>query len=489
MQVHDLARMSEPKDRTILARDASASVRGLLTSKLDRLEIAKLEVVTPYGRLDGAGPVHDLAGHPRFDLRGSLAPDWKALTDLLAERVEPGASISGSPRGWRLAGTLPEAGAKDPLAGLNGELGVNLQQVDVFGMRLSRSALVVKLVDGKTRIDPIDGTLNSGRLHLEPEVMTDTQGQTWLHLGTASGLLDAVVNDEVSHRVLLYVAPVLDQATRVRGRVSVALNDAYFPMGGALKAEPRIDGDVLFDAVEFMPGPLAEQLLSVFKLEERPLLVLRDPVSVRMVGRRIYQEGLVIPVAKVAAIGMEGWVDFDQNLDMVARFAMVPPRRNIPVLSDLLENAQFQLPITGTLKKPRIDTEALKDRFKDFGVNLLDNAIGAGVNALGRIMQGGARRDGQRGDFFPPFQAPGAGQSARPPEPQAPGAAPAGGARDSSTRKPQADPVDPDDDAAPAQSRPGQLSPEERRAQREERRARRLDKRAERRLRRGLPPE
>ena len=47
--------------------------------------------------------------------------------------------------------------------------------------------------------------------------MTDKNGQKWVHLDKSSALLDAVVNDEVSHRVLMFVAPVLDQATRVRG--------------------------------------------------------------------------------------------------------------------------------------------------------------------------------------------------------------------------------------------------------------------------------
>ena len=256
-------------------------------------------------------------------------------------------------------------------------------------MRLGRTALVVRAKGGKVSIDPIDSTLNSGRLHLEPEVTQDKQGLAWIHLGSTSGLLDAVVNDEVSHRVLSFVAPVLDQATRVRGRVSLALNDAYFPLGAGPEVQPKIDGDVLFDAVEFMPGPLADKLIGIFRQERRPLLVLRDPVSIRIVGRTIYQEGLIIPLGNVAAIGIDGTVDFDQNLNLVASFAMAPPRKEIPVLSEILENTQLQVPITGTLKNPRINSDAIAERFKNMGVNMLDTVIGAGVNGLGRILEGG----------------------------------------------------------------------------------------------------
>ena len=495
VQVQNLAQLGREGARTDLAKNASASVRGTIAGKLERLDLTEMAVVTPYGQIQGAGLVTDLAGTPRFDLSGTLSPDWETLTELLAQKVEPKASITGSPRVWRLSGTLPKSGTKDLLAGINGELGVNLEQVDVFGMRLGRTAAVVRVQNGKIVIDPIDSTLNAGRLHLEPTLVTDKQDETWLHLGASSGLLDAVVNDEVSHRVLSFVAPVLDQATRVRGRVSLALNEAFVPLSAGPNAEPKIDGDVLFDSVEFMPGPLAEQILGVFRQEQRPLLVLRDPVSVRIVGRKIYQEGLIIPLANVAAIGIEGWVDFDQNLNLVASFAMVPPRRNIPVLSDILENAQLQLPITGTFKKPRINGDAIKDRFKDFGANMLDSVIGAGVNGLGRILQGGPRRNGSQRDFFPPFVAPGNNQPAPPP--------PNPGARDPRVTPPDSGGVapppaerlnqpardNPDEELDQPSGRPGQLTPEQKRMQREERKARRLEKRAERRLRRGQPPE
>jgi translocation and assembly module TamB len=252
---------------------------------------------------------------------------------------------------------------------------------------------------------------------------------------------------------------------------------------------------VLFDSVEFMPGPLAQQILGVFRQEQHPLLVLRDPVSVRIVGRKIYQEGLIIPLGNIAAIGIEGWVDFDQNLNLLASFAMVPPRRNIPVLSDILQNAQIQLPITGTFKKPRINGDAIKDRFKDLGLNMLDSVIGAGVNGLGRILQGGPGRNGPQRDFFPPFVPPGNDQPlAPPPDPGAPasrGNPPAGGgaAPAPGDRRVQPVPDNPDGELDQPNGRPGQLTPEQRRMQREERRVRRLEKRAERRLRRGLPPE
>ena len=116
-----------------------------------------------------------------------------------------------------------------------------------------------------------------------------------------------------------------------------------------------------------MPGELADQLLSVFRLESKPLVELRDPVSVRIAGRKVYQNGLVIPVGNVACDRTRRLGRLRQNLDMVARFALNPLRSRVPVLSPLVETARFELPIRGTLAKPKIDGDALKERWKTFG--------------------------------------------------------------------------------------------------------------------------
>ena len=73
-------------------------MRGNYVKKAGRLDLSELAVVTPYGKVEGNGPITDLAGTPRFDLKGTLSPDWKVLTDLLAKKVEPNASIAGTPR-------------------------------------------------------------------------------------------------------------------------------------------------------------------------------------------------------------------------------------------------------------------------------------------------------------------------------------------------------------------------------------------------------
>jgi translocation and assembly module TamB len=167
-------------------------------------------------------------------------------------------------------------------------------------------------------------------------------------------------------------------------------------------------------------------------------------------------------------------VDFDQNLDLVARFALTPPRSNVPVLTPILENVKFDLPIRGTLKKPKIDGEALKSHWKDVGTDLLGNSMEAGVNGLQRLLQGLPVR-GLRG-LIPPARRP------APPLPNA--ADPDDGQSPRELEEPRTDHevLKPTERAS---ERPAPLTAAERKKLRELRRQERLQKKADRRAKRG----
>ena len=461
------------------------TMNSRVEAKERRLELSRLVLDTPYLKADGAGTIAELGENPVVDLKGMLAPDWDRLSQELASRVEPRASMRGRPHPWSVAGRLALADGVKSAEGLDGEVGLHLDLVDVFGMRLERTTLAVRSKGGEIAIDPIDSTLNGGRLQLDPAIARDAKGGRWLRLGRGSSLAGAVVNDEVSHRVLSYVAPVLDQATRVEGAVSFDLEDARFALDGDA-SKTKVEGDVQFDDVRFMPGPLVDQLINVFNLERKAIFTLRDPVSVQILGRTIYQEGLILPVGEVAIIGIEGWMDFDKRIDMLATFAVVPPEKNIPVVSVLLENARIQVPLTGTLDKPKIDGERIKERFKDFGESLLETTLGVGQGF---------------GEMFRRRAAP--ARPAAPPAVEAPRELEVPRLDGPPLDGPRTDPAPRDRDEAPPPPRPGLepdaevllpgfrlpffRTPEERQMQKEVRQQRRQDRRDQRRLRQGKP--
>ena len=388
LDLHDPGYTTKGSPRFTIDGDVTLAVTANYAPGFDRMDFAEFGMKAPYMQLNGAGSVSKLSDIPELDLKGTLGLDWPAIEKQLALKVEPGARLTGSARPWRVSGTVPSDISIDRLGSLRGDVGVQIDSLDIFGMKLSQTAIVVRASEGRLTIDPIDARLNGGVLHADPELARMKNNSSWLKFSSDTRLEGAVINDEVSHRILSFVAPVLDGATRVQGRVSFDLDEAILPIMGARDSQYLAQGKVLFDDVRFMPGELADQLLSVFRLESKPLVELRDPVSVRITQGKVYQRGLVVPVGNLASIALDGSVDFDKNLDMVARFALNPPRTHMPVLSPLVETARFELPLRGTLAKPKIDGDAMKEKWKLFGSSLLQGSLEAGVNGLQKLFQG-----------------------------------------------------------------------------------------------------
>jgi translocation and assembly module TamB len=464
LELHDPAQLSATARALALDGTVSCRVNGLYSSRSDQLRVTELALEAPLVAIAGAGTVERLTDAAELDFKGSLSPDWGALSDLLARRVEPNAHVAGRPRSWNLSGKATAGTGTIALDGLRGECGIEIDELDVFGMQLGGAPLVLELEKGQVRINPIDSTLNGGTLHLEPELARREEGSIWLRLGPSTKLEGAVVNDEVSHRVLSYVAPVLDGATRVRGKVSLGIEEALVPLAAGEGASEKILGNMIFDDVRFMPGPLATELLGILLKEDRPLLVLRDPVSVHIANGKVYQKGLVIPLGKAAGIAVEGSVDFRKNLDMVASFGMFPRTGSGPAaLGPLARSARIEIPIRGTLDKPKIDAGAFAQRLKSIGKDLLETSMEAGADTWQKLLESFSTLP-FRGLFAPGGRA---GRRAAPP-----------GER--------------------SQARPGSQNPsgkaqskatEERRNRREARKHQRLEKKAQRRLERDAPPE
>jgi translocation and assembly module TamB len=176
---------------------------------------------------------------------------------------------------------------------------------------------------------------------------------------------------------------VLDRATRVRGRVSADIDEAVIPLAERSGKGITVEGDVVFQDVEFIPGPLVDELFRLIGKEDRPSLKLNQPVALTIAERRVLQRGLAIPVGGLTQIEMEGWVDFDRNMALTASLPVTPALvGDVPVLKDIVEGTRISVPIRGSLSKPEIDREALKLAMKDLGKTLLERGATRGAAAL-----------------------------------------------------------------------------------------------------------
>jgi translocation and assembly module TamB len=353
------------------------------SSKLDRLDVAEFLAMNAYGTVDASGRVEEPLGGRRIELNGKLAPDFAAITALLARKVEPGAKISGRPRTFEVKGSLGESSGG--WHGLDAEFGFDLLGADIYGMKFGASPVVLRARNGKLAFDPISTTINDGHLRLEPELDLDATGGPLLRLGKNSTIREARINDEVSERVLAYVAPLLAQSTRASGLVSVDLDHAEFPIGSGRGRQAKVEGAVVFEDVEFAPGPLAGEILSVIGRRELRMK-LDEPVTLTIADGRINQRGLSIPIGDLTRVELSGWVDFDRKIGLVASVPVTPSMLgNNPLLSDIAAGTRVRLPIGGTLDNPKVDREAFAQELQELGKTLLTR--GATRGALELLMR------------------------------------------------------------------------------------------------------
>jgi hypothetical protein len=349
----------------------SLSTRSTYRSNSRRLDLAEMAFVTPFGSLRGTGKVEGLGNEATINLDGVIAPDWESITKFVAERLEPAFHVEGAL--FASSGSTP----------LKADFGIELNEADVFGMSLGHTPIIVRARDQTLTIDPIETTLNSGRLQLKPRLELGGKSGPTLFLDQGSSLESAVINDEVSRRVLSFVAPILDKATRASGRVSVAIDQAEFPLTKDARRKANVTGSVVFDDVEFAPGPLARQLIGFVSPDEPGNLRLDEPVRLTIADGRVNQKGLSIPIGKLARVEVEGWVDFDKNLGLVATFPISPELfPNRPALSQVIAGTKVRVPITGTFSSPKVDKDAFNLGMKDMGKDLMARSIGIGALEL-----------------------------------------------------------------------------------------------------------
>jgi len=359
------------------------ALRAVYHGDSDRIDVPELVFANQYATLDASGRLSDLGGQQLVDIKGTLLPDWKTINAVLAERVEPDAQIKGTARPFHVTGALAGDSPAEVAKGLDAEFGFDLVSADFYGMHVGPAPIVLRSRAGQMSFDPIRTTLNNGRLKLDPKVEVGDEGGVMLRLAPGSVIEGAEVNAEVSRRVLTFVAPVLQEATRVSGFVSMAVDRAEFPIGSNARAGAIVEGQVVFRDVEFLPGPLADELLDLVGRTDKPRIKLDQPVLLTIADGRVIQQGFAIPLGGVTKIEVEGAVDFDRNLDLTASLPLTSKMvGNNPLLSEIVGGTRIAVPIGGTLSQPKVDRQALGLGLKDLGKTLLERSVLQGAAAL-----------------------------------------------------------------------------------------------------------
>lgn len=353
-------------------------------------------------QLSGQGSIGDLETTWKTEFQGEWNPDWEKVKGLLSAYSYDTVQLTGSGRqSFDVSGPLfSESSSQNETAWLPPELRVRTQfewdageilklPLGASGINLDLNQSVAFLQTGQ--IPFVGGTINAAPmidLRNEEPVLWMEEGVLLENVNLSSG---------VCRDLLKYVMPLVADATEAQGRFSVQHDRCQIPLYDPAQAQLR--GKLQLHEGTIGAGPLAKQLFSTVSqvkqlLKPGSTLGQQSTVWIDLGNQeipfavqngRVYHSGIKLRVDDVT-VETEGFVGIDQSLNLNAR---------IPIQDDWLGDnrwlaglrGQFlQIPISGTITEPRLDTRAVQQLSQQLVQQAAGNAInGAIQDQVGEI--------------------------------------------------------------------------------------------------------
>lgn len=317
----------------------------------------------------------------RFTLDGPLLPEVAAApatnNGLRDSRTE----------------TAPAKLLVSPLLVGTGQFGWD--QVGAYGVVVGKGRLSTELRRGIIDFQPLTVPVSDGRMNLSPRIYLN-ENPAALTLDRGPLLENVQITPQMFRSWLMYITPLLADATDCQGRASVTLERAIFPL--ASPASGQVAGTLTLHGADVRPGALAnqyiglaQQIRSLFQQNQQASAAPASPITlvhldeqelrVEMINGRIHHRGLKMKIGDVTAT-TSGSVGLDQTLDLVIA---------VPIQDDWLKGSKIvgsfagqtvQIPIKGTIGRPAIDRSALDNAARQMVTGAASRLLNREVNNL-----------------------------------------------------------------------------------------------------------
>jgi hypothetical protein len=295
------------------------------------------------------------------------------------------ATLDNARRGAAQLPAAPHVDENAWLAHLSGRAALGWQSAKVYGLPIGRGEVDAKLADGQLRISPLDLAVSEGHVKLAPTVrLSPSPAELYLPAGP---LVEQVrITPEMCSQGLQYVAPVLAGVTQAQGRFSIAMDGCRLPLSDMGSGDAA--GKMTIHSVEIGPGPLIEELAVLLNRAGPAKLKRESQVEFRLVQGRVYHRGLELEFPELT-VRTYGSVGLDKTLAIMAEMPIPPKWLRDNALGNALKDQTIQVPIAGTLSKPKLDRSVLDQlakqslqSFRKAGEGLLRNELNKQLDRL-----------------------------------------------------------------------------------------------------------
>lgn len=345
----------------------------------ERLEVTKATLTAQSVNLTASGTIDQVLTRQNLNVQGTIEYDLAQLMPLVEPYVGQGIVLDGHRQGrFAVRGPLvADAAPGQPAAGwakrLSGQLALGWDAGRVYGLSIGPGELDTKLAAGMLTAAPLDVAVEEGKLTAAPALRLDPEPyELWLPKGP---LVSQVrLSPELCDKSLKYIEPLLAQATRADGLISIDLEGARVPLAAPEQSDAA--GRLVIHSGQVLPGPLAlEIMLLVRQVEavvkkqvpplsldpmQKPLVQLEaQQVPFRVTRGRVTHDAVHMNVGGTEIV-TKGSVGFDQTLDLVVEVPLQDKWLGSDPLVAGLKGTTVPVAVGGTFAQPRIDTRSIQ---------------------------------------------------------------------------------------------------------------------------------
>ncbi|MEN6449962.1 MAG: hypothetical protein ABFC96_05695 [Thermoguttaceae bacterium] len=348
------------------------------SAKTFQLEKAQLGSSTVTAALTGR--VTPVSGHSEGNFQGQVNYDLERLCGLL--RPQLGSTVRLTGRGTSDVRYRGPIALSDALSTGQGEASARWDQADIGGLKLGGGQIKATMGNGLVQATPLDLSVSQGRVHLAPAMRLQPAAELTLPAGPLAERIQ--IDPAMCASMLQYAAPVVADASAVRGSFSVFLDRCRIPLADPKKCD--VAGQLVVHTVEIGSSKLLKEFATLLGRDVPAKLKQESVVKFVVQNGRVYHENMELQFPDLT-IRTSGWVGFDRSLEITAEMP-VPPKWLVGnnSVTQAMRNQMIRLPVRNTLDKPQLDRQEMERISQQFikkaAGNLIDQGIKGGLDQL-----------------------------------------------------------------------------------------------------------
>ncbi len=333
-----------------------------------------VQLVNPLINLKFTGSQLTKDGKTTLKGQGELEYDWTALSPLTASFLPEGLTLKGKRKdAFNFLSEYPTDDPNKLTANLNAKAKVGFEQGEYMGLDIGLTDVDIQIQNGMLNITPFTAPVNEGQLNFGAEA-DFKQKPTLFKTGKPMQIVkDIKINDKTTSQLLKYVNPIFANAVNVRGIANLNCEQLVIPLDKDAKNKAVIVGTISVNNLRLETSDLLGPILTLTGGSRGTDMTIHPTQFVLKDGVLRYDD-MQIDVGD-NPLNFKGAIGLDNSLDMTVTLPYTSKGRTARVGRES-EGSRIQLPITGNVNAPKLDTaKFLEQQAIQQGLDLLEGLL------------------------------------------------------------------------------------------------------------------